>query len=944
MSESGTNQQTSETEKEEPQLEDYDINELEINFQTVLEQIYDENALKSFKEQYEILHTLLIASHQKNQELLKRCQQLNNQILSNSTKVSSILQMSQEDEKTISGLRYEFEKAWKMVEISQDSENKKRDIVDGLKAEVARLKKAADAGSNYALEQESSIKATQEEIDEINKEIKQQNDQINALKTNIENSTKSKDEATEILNQLKESAEQLEKDITEARNETRAISTESSEKLKEMSKSKQDIAFSQEDLDKHASMFKDKKDNIEELNHQYFDERKNLREEKDNKENLDQKIKLAREMLNGKKEMDNKINDHFKKANKKAIETDAKLDELKKTLEKVSNENKDLTTNLNELKEERREATQALAETQNMVNTLRNEILSLRHDLITKGADITNTTRKVSLEQLENRKARNDVSTEKRKFQSVEGQKDGIINELLAIKAHAHNNRMKADQIKTEIENYYKDSHENKTNLFAVQSDIESNETLIAKADLDLRDKQDRITKQISLERNAMQQRDLVVNQIITLKSQSTSLEEDNLNLEAEIRALKSLIREKDVICVETHVTRKKIENQLMDLENDKIKLQATLQDVIKSRCTLENQIMRSRYLHDTAINDLTTLKRANMLLESQNRLLDHSVHKKDKEYQKLNEKAVILSQTLRSRSSMYSKLTNEIHLFKENLTHEVEKAQSLKNKCDHYPILRKEEIRLEKIKIEEQGKARALEEELQTPMLIHRWRFLQGTNPEVYQMIKVTHDLKGKYMFLLARLQRLSATKKLEEEKLERKKHGISRTSHVEYEESTKYLGNLLKQKNKQLQQFSEKIDGQQETVNDCKSNLATVRNELRDAKLEYYLDKGVTDKMRSKSQAQKKNEIKVPPFTRSKSRFVGGGFPIDVQHSLDTVRRPQPIISVGGPIIIPKVGSSNATGNITNQKNQSQRTVHLPRQPLKSLRMPVDEWTVGH
>ena len=93
-----------------------------------------------------------------------------------------------------------------------------------------------------------------------------------------------------------------------------------------------------------------------------------------------------------------------------------------------------------------------------------------------------------------------------------------------------------------------------------------------------------------------------------------------------------------------------------------------------------------------------------------------------------------------------------------------------------------------------------------------------------------------------------------------------------------------------------------------------------------------------------QKKNEIKVPPFTRSKSRFVGGGFPIDVQHSLDTVRRPQPIISVGGPIIIPKVGSSNATGNITNQKNQSQRTVHLPRQPLKSLRMPVDEWTVGH
>jgi hypothetical protein len=47
------------------------------------------------------------------------------------------MQLSQDDQRTIAGLRHEFEKAWKIVEVSQDRENKSRDVIDTMRVEIS---------------------------------------------------------------------------------------------------------------------------------------------------------------------------------------------------------------------------------------------------------------------------------------------------------------------------------------------------------------------------------------------------------------------------------------------------------------------------------------------------------------------------------------------------------------------------------------------------------------------------------------------------------------------------------------------------------------------------------------------------------------------------------------------------------------------------------------
>jgi succinate dehydrogenase/fumarate reductase flavoprotein subunit len=103
---------------------------LERTFHKVMQSLVGDHALDKFRAEYEKLHAALATSHEHNAVLVEQCRTLNNEILANATKVSSVLQISQNDQRSIAGLRHEFEKAWKLVELSQEHEDKSREVIE----------------------------------------------------------------------------------------------------------------------------------------------------------------------------------------------------------------------------------------------------------------------------------------------------------------------------------------------------------------------------------------------------------------------------------------------------------------------------------------------------------------------------------------------------------------------------------------------------------------------------------------------------------------------------------------------------------------------------------------------------------------------------------------------------------------------------------------------
>lgn len=79
--------------------------------------VFDEPRLE-----YEKLHRALKKSHEQEKRLIKKCRELNGEIVNNAAKVQTALKLSQEDQATIGSLRKEIEKAWTMVDVAHEKE------------------------------------------------------------------------------------------------------------------------------------------------------------------------------------------------------------------------------------------------------------------------------------------------------------------------------------------------------------------------------------------------------------------------------------------------------------------------------------------------------------------------------------------------------------------------------------------------------------------------------------------------------------------------------------------------------------------------------------------------------------------------------------------------------------------------------------------------------
>merc|ERR1711937_943741 len=89
--------------------------------------------------------------------LIKKCRELNTEIVSNAIKVQTALRLSQEDQTTIASLKKEIERAWKMVEASHEKEQRAKETIHNLKIEISNLGRLVEQGAGLSINQENTV-------------------------------------------------------------------------------------------------------------------------------------------------------------------------------------------------------------------------------------------------------------------------------------------------------------------------------------------------------------------------------------------------------------------------------------------------------------------------------------------------------------------------------------------------------------------------------------------------------------------------------------------------------------------------------------------------------------------------------------------------------------------------------------------------------------------
>ena len=249
-------------------------------------------------------------------------------------------------------------------------------------------------------------------------------------------------------------------------------------------------------------------------------------------------------------------------------------------------------------------------------------------------------------------------------------------------------------------------------------------------------------------------------------------------------------------------------------------------------------------------------------------------------------EKIKIQQSTLRKGESQYQERLNDLRVLKLKVKDLMRELMIVKSKGKQMDDVKREVFHLQKELLQEKTKVKALSEELENPMNVHRWRKLEGSDPATYEMIQKIQTLQKR---LISKTEEVVEKDLLiqEKEKLYVElKNILARQPGPEVAEQLSVYQHNLKEKTRQMKAMASELNMHQAQVNEYKFDIERLTRELQDVKRKYYEQKRRDQLAREK---MKRNaEMNIPGDVvgdsraalqqanaqASVSRFTGGGF----------------------------------------------------------------------
>lgn len=216
-----------------------------------------------------------------------------------------------------------------------------------------------------------------------------------------------------------------------------------------------------------------------------------------------------------------------------------------------------------------------------------------------------------------------------------------------------------------------------------------------------------------------------------------------------------------------------------------------------------DNDIARLKYVISEAEAEKQKQKKDHEMVVAERDILGTQLIKRDEELQLLYEKIKIQKSTLKKGENYFKekiadilKLVDKIKQFKRELIDSQQETACI-------PDLKREVYLLQKELLEQQQKVKYLTDELEKPLNVHRWRKLESTDIETYELIQKIQSLQKR---LIAKTEEVSEKDVLiqEKEKLYIElKNILAKQSGNEVNEKLVIYQQNLKERSKQLKEM---------------------------------------------------------------------------------------------------------------------------------------------
>ncbi|CEO99227.1 Cilia- and flagella-associated protein 58 central coiled coil domain-containing protein [Plasmodiophora brassicae] len=852
---------------------------MERDFKKVFEQLSADDSLKTFRNEYEKLHSALKKSHENEKMLINKCRSLNAEILQNASKVHAALRLSQEDQNSIQLLKKEIDKAWKMVDAAHEKEKNAKKTTAQLKVEIANLSRLVDQGAGLSIGQENAVndllaekEKFQAEVTALNDQIKSQSVQIDSLKKEVDDFHNVKTGLTGTLETVQEN---LRKALNEAERESRRAQRLQDEMIgiKEQNDKReleiQQLAF---ELDRS----KGESDQLRLLI-------------KDNTINLERFRRAGDDLRLKNDEYERRIEGYIKQQQRTTEEMDGMADDSKSKSELIRKKSEEIEQLRKKLAKGAKDFDQLMekkTEGDTQRDMLKSELLNLSKEMDTfrRHADADEKLIKelqVSFKRLnvgfQQSKEKNKASVEISKaFKETKRnlEQDIKAHKLVEEKLRKQNSLLEMSQEKASIA------------TLTWQQKFEQAQEMIKEKEMENTELQKKINEEkaklktqqamyeaVRADRNQFSQ------QSIELQDEVSEMKRKFKIMTHQIDQLKEEIRQKEQAVIQQHFQVKGLKEEMKTQKKTEAKKDALMESSDQLLASQDIEIKNLRFALMEAEQAQRQQKKVYDDVVAERDVLGSQLIRRNDELALLYEKVKIQESILAKGEIQYHERLNDIKLMKRDLA-DMERQLALKsNQLANTEALKSELHHLQIEILSERTKVAALSEELETPMNVHRWRKLEGSDPKAFEMLQKIQTLQRR---LIVKTEQVVEKDLMIEESQKlymELKNILARQPGPEIAEQLCAYQQSLKNKTKQMKALAAELNMLQAQTNEYRYEIDRITGELQDVKRKYLEQKKFLqlDKEAQRGEHLEPNEPLLRQqhqFIQQQNRFVGGGF----------------------------------------------------------------------
>ena len=842
----------------------------------VIAELENDPAMAKFKEEYEKVFSALVNSNDSEKRLVQKCRDLNAEIVANAAKVQSALKLADEDQGTIDKLKGEVEKAWKMVDASKEKETRAKENVQALKKEVADLSKAAAQGGSGGAKQQEQLKDMMRQRDELAAERDEQVNQIVMLREEVM-------EVTEQLRAAEADKLRWRNELQILRDDAASARAATDKETKRKEKMERDMKELKELLEEKTYEIKQKQHSLKEGDEAVKRLEKLLKDQqgatsraqKDYNGLSDKLTKLQRDLSDA---VQNNANLAQSNANAQ-IELKAKDDEINLAKLEAGRIDKAKDAALGKL----RAAEAAKEEVEKNRDDLKRTIADLERDIdaMRKQGELEKKKQEELMRErdvLTKLKSQAESATQKQAdlVRITENNKKTLEQEIAGYRSEASKQAKAIFGLEQEREKFANEASATTAKFLEALEEVKMREMAIVDLQKSIADGNAKLKAQQSMYEAVRTDRNMYSKNLLEAQDEIAEMKRKFKIMNHQIEQLKEEISTKDLALVKEHFDHMKVEKEKESL---RFELNKAAMNIKEAESSIESQKLELQRLNQIINESDAAIGKQEKELAgvvNDRDILGTQLIRRNDELALLYEKIKIQASILAKGQIQYQDRLNELRVLKIKLGDLKRELGVLKHSVGSIDVLKREVHRLGKELLQERTKTKALTEELENPLNVHRWRKLEGSDPTAYEMIQKIQALQKR---LIAKTEEVVEKDLLvrEKEKLYKELKAIlARQPGPEVAEQVSVYQRQLREKTRQMKAMASELNMYQAQSSEYKYEVDKLTRDLGDVKKKYFdhkrrqeAERGGADRENAGGKRQTAQAT-----ARGGARFTGGGF----------------------------------------------------------------------